>query len=220
MRDLGSPNPLDNSASSGQLPPSQEWEEELTLDDPPDEPKKRPPRSAKKKKTDRRKTERRQAARRDAPRRGDDPVRKPAAAAAPSDGPGFALRPDDVRNLLTERLELLEAGLVLHSDGGDLLQGSDFETGVGDIDLLARDSSGAWVVVRVAEPGQGNELVNDMLQLMGWVRKHLADKGQEVRGIVLLESVPENLGYAAAAVADSIEFKLYRMALQLEPVVI
>jgi hypothetical protein len=50
------------------------------------------------------------------------------------------------------------------------------------------------------------------------VRKHLGKKGQEVRAIVLLDSIPEDLGYAAAAVADSLEFKRYRLALTFEPI--
>lgn len=133
-------------------------------------------------------------------------------------GLGFSLSPDDIRKLVAERPELLEEGLVLYTDKSGEAVGDGYATAVGEIDLLARDSASAWVIVQVAEPDQGKELVSDMLQLMGWVRKHLAEKGQEIRGILLLESVPESLGYAAAAVADSIDFKLYRLALTLESV--
>ena len=46
--------------------------------------------------------------------------------------------------------------------------------------------------------------------------KHVGEPGQEVRGVVLLRSRPEDLGYAAAAVAGSVSFKTYRMSLVLE----
>ena len=129
---------------------------------------------------------------------------------------------EDVRRIVAERPDLVEAGLRVHTDAEDETVGVGFSTAVGDIDLLARDSAGGWVVVVIAEPGDGGvpgkELVGNLLQLMGWVRKHLGAKGQEVRGIVLLESLPEDLGYAAAAVANTVEFKRYQLALTFESV--
>lgn len=128
---------------------------------------------------------------------------------------------EDVRELVAEQPELIEPGLRVHVDAAGERVGAGFLTAVGPIDLLARDSAGGWVVIMVVEPregkGRGKGLVGDLLQLMGWVRKHLGAKGQEVRGIVLLNSLPEDLGYAAAAVADSVEFKRYRFALTFEP---
>jgi hypothetical protein len=76
------------------------------------------------------------------------------------------------------------------------------------------------VVIAVAEPDEGKELVGDLLQRMGWVRRHLGKSGQEVRGMVLLDALPDDLGYAAAAVADTVEFKMYQLALSLEPVIV
>ena len=148
-------------------------------------------------------------------RKGD----RPAAAAKESRA---GLGAEEVRGLLAERPELLEAGLCVYREDDDEAAGVGFATAVGDIDVLARDSAGGWVIIVVVTPGDGEghgkELVGDLLQLMGWVRKHLAAEGQEVRGIVLLDSVPDDLGYAAAAVADSVEFKRYRLALSFETV--
>ncbi|HEX9813530.1 MAG TPA: endonuclease NucS domain-containing protein [Myxococcota bacterium] len=141
------------------------------------------------------------------------PAPKPRSAV-----PSFDLSPDGIRDLLIAHPELIEEGLTAHTKGGGAASGARFETSVGKIDLLARDQSSGWVVVMVAEPAQGKELVGDMLQLMGWVRKHLSSEGQEVRGIVLVDSVPEDLGYAAAAVAGTVEFTRYRVGLTLEKV--
>jgi len=132
--------------------------------------------------------------------------------------PNFDLSRDGIRDLLIARPELIEEGLSLHTDGDGAASGARFETSVGTIDLLARDTAAGWVIVLIAESGQGKELVGDLLQLMGWVRKHLSAEGQEVRAVVLVDSVPEDLGYAAAAVSDSVEFKLYRVGLTLEKI--
>ena len=50
------------------------------------------------------------------------------------------------------------------------------------------------------------------------MRKHLAKPGQEVRAIVLLERLPDEVRYAAAALADTVSFKTYRLALTFEEV--
>jgi len=132
--------------------------------------------------------------------------------------PNFELSPDGIRDLLIARPELIEEGLRAYTDADGAASGARFETSVGNIDLLARDAAAGWVVVIVAESDWGKELVGDLLQLVGWVRKHLSAEGQEIRAVVLVDSVPEDLGYAAAAVSDTVEFKLYRVGLTLEKI--
>jgi hypothetical protein len=142
-----------------------------------------------------------------------------AAERAAAEGAGILVRPADVRQMLVEQPELIEDGLQVYSEDGDPV-GVGYETAVGDIDLLARDDAGGWVIVCVPEPDEGKEIVSDLLQRIGWVRRHLGESGEEVRGIVLLDALPDDLGYAAAAVAGTVEFKLYQMALTLESVIV
>ena len=170
-------------------------------------------------------TEPRKSGRKPAPAGRKGKRRKPARSApAPKSPPevlegGVTVLPGDVRAMLVERPEIIEDGLRVYSEDGEPI-GIALSTEVGEIDLLARDDSGGWIVVAVPEPPLDKEIVGDLLQRMGWVRRHLGKTGEEVRGIVLLDRMPEDLGYAAAAVADSVEFRLYKMALTLEPVVV
>lgn len=127
--------------------------------------------------------------------------------------PIFTLDAAGLRKMLARQPELLEPGLNIVTDEKGRLVGSGYATDVGTIDLLARDAKGGLVVVTVAESGQGEEVVAEMLQRIGWVRKNLGKGKQKVRGIVVLEQVPKNLSYAAAAVADTIAFKTYWVAL-------
>ena len=142
------------------------------------------------------------------------PIRSaPRKASAPT-----TLVPDtaSVREMLAGRPELLEPGLRVHSDAQGKPVGVDFSTEVGDIELLARDGAGSYVVVMVAAPGQGEDYIAEVLERMGWVRKHLATGSDKVRGILLMDQPPESLSYAAAAVADTVTFKTYRMSLIFE----
>ncbi len=132
---------------------------------------------------------------------------------------GLSVQPQDVVAMLVEQPSLIESGLEVYSEDGEAI-GVGFGTAVGDIDLLARDDAGAWVVILVADPDRSKELVSDLLQRIGWVRRHLGSSGEEVRGIVLLDSIPDDLGYAAAAVADTVEFKIYQLQLTFEPVIL
>jgi hypothetical protein len=144
--------------------------------------------------------------------------KKPAAQSpAPSGGaPLFAPDPAGLRALLTESPHILEPGLEVYRDDSGKPVGASYVSGVGEIDLLARDDSGELVVVMISEKGQGEELIGEVLQRVGWVRKHVGGGEAQVRGIVLCEEAPEGLSYAASAVAGTVSFKTYRVALTFE----
>jgi len=142
------------------------------------------------------------------------PVR--ATPRAPAGPALLSPEPSAVREMLVGRPELLETGLRAHTDPQGKSVGADFSTEVGEIDLLGRDAAGSYVVVMIAERGQGEDSIAEVLQRIGWVRKHLAKGAERVRGILLLDQPPESLSYAAAAVADTIAFKTYRMSLCFE----
>lgn len=130
----------------------------------------------------------------------------------------FNLGPTGLRELLAKQPEMLEPELSVVTDKGGKPVGAGFSTAVGIIDLLARDGSGSLVVVMIGEPGQGEELIGETLQRIGWVRKNLGKGKQRVRGIILLEDVPKNISYAAVAVAETVLFKTYRVGVTFQDV--
>ncbi len=146
------------------------------------------------------------------------PKKAKAPAAKPAQSESFDLAADGLRAQLVERPELLEPGLQIHGDSEGRLTGIDLATEVGEIDILARDEQGDWVVVTVMDEAADADLVTDLLQRMGWVQKHLADEGDQVRCITLLSSVPDDLGYAAAAMSDKLRFCTWQFELKLDEV--
>jgi hypothetical protein len=152
--------------------------------------------------------------------------RKPAAPATPPPAPPSrqarapatrtepsGIDGDRVKSLLAEQPGLLEKGLGVYADEEGEPLGIDFPTPVGSIDLLCRDRKGGFVVVHLPAKDEVDESVSAMLRRMGWVRKHLAAGGDDVRGVVVLDQLPEALAYAAAGAAGSIAFKGYQLAL-------
>lgn len=140
--------------------------------------------------------------------------RSRSVAPAPAAGStGIETSLEQVKALLAEQPGLLEKGLGLYADEEGEPLGIDFPTPVGSIDLLGRDRKGGFVVVHLPSANEVDESVSAMLRRMGWVRKHLAGGGEEVRGVVVLEQLPEELAYAAAGAAGSISFKGYQLTL-------
>lgn len=145
------------------------------------------------------------------------PAETSGAAPSASPAPLLGVDPDSLRELVAGDPELVEPGLrALTAPEG--ASGPGYATPVGAIDLLARDPRGALVVVQVAERGASASALSEALQRVGWVRKHLAEPRQPVRALVLAESAPADLGYAAAAVAETVAFKTWRLRLELEDV--
>ncbi len=136
----------------------------------------------------------------------------------PEPGPAvFHLSAAQVRTLVAEQPALIARDLALYRDAKKDVVGVDFRTPVGSIDLLARDANGDFVVVSVPDLRDVDTLMPEMLARIGWVRKHLAADRKAVRGIVVIEEIPEELAYAAAGVAQTISFMAYRVALTFHP---
>ena len=121
--------------------------------------------------------------------------------------------PAEIRALIAEDPERIEPGLETYTDKAGKLVGVGYPTPVGKIDLLARDAKEALVVILVAEPGKEAELATSVLQRMGWAQKRLDSGDQKVRGLILVESVPETLLYAASALPENVGIRTYHMAL-------
>jgi hypothetical protein len=120
---------------------------------------------------------------------------------------------EQVKAMLSEQPGLLERGLGIYANEAGEPLGDDFTTPVGSIDLLCRDRKGGFVVVHIPAADEVEDSVSAMLRRMGWVRRHLVEGGEDVRGVVVLEQLPEHLAYAAAGAAGAIAFKGFRLAL-------
>jgi len=146
----------------------------------------------------------------------DDPPPAVVASRGGRSGPLGIPDPVALRAMLAGQPELLEPGLSVFANEKGTPLGAGYTSAVGEIDLLARDAAGGFVIVMVPEPHEGEELISGALQRVGWVRKHLSGGESPVRAIVLLDQARDDIAYAAAAVADTVKFKIYRVALRFD----
>lgn len=98
--------------------------------------------------------------------------------------------------LLVERLEVLEEGL-------QLIQRQYHCPGVGRIDILGKDSEGNLVVIELKKFGvKHDSILDQILRYMGYVKEHVAEGTQTVRGIIVVGKVDDKLRYAVSAVPN------------------
>jgi hypothetical protein len=155
------------------------------------------------------------APRRSAKRKAKPSPKKAAGSTAPAtQSSPLRLDSRQVGSMLADEPWLLETGMNLYADDDGEPLGVDFPTPVGGIDILARDGKQHFVVILVPSADELSDSVSGMLQRMGWVRKHLTDAGEEVRGMIVTDHVPEELSYAAAGTGGAISFKGFRFSLK------
>jgi endonuclease len=114
-------------------------------------------------------------------------------AAAASDEFAFE---HDLRDYLARNLQILEPSLKLYSDEG--ITGVEFPVGGRFIDLLAVDGKGDYVVIELKVSRGYDRVIGQLLRYMAWIKRHHADPGQKVRGIIVAKTITEDLLMACA----------------------
>jgi hypothetical protein len=145
-------------------------------------------------------------------------AREPQPPRAPAPKlPALTLDPAEVRALIAANPGWIERGLRVYEDGRRPV-GAGFATPVGTIDLLAQDDAAGLVVTMVAEGEPDKEIVLELLERIGYVRTQIAAEGQEVRGLLLVERLPDPVRYAIAALGDTVSVKAWRVGLSFDEV--
>jgi hypothetical protein len=119
------------------------------------------------------------------------PTRPGAAAYADDDG-GLPMAIEDNASFSLERY--LQDFIVANWDKTPLAKTLDiyvedeekaveFNTDVGEIDILARDrSTGDWIVIELKKGRNSDTVVGQILRYMGWIRKHKASGTEKCGG--------------------------------------
>lgn len=108
---------------------------------------------------------------------------------------------------------LLGKSLALHAE--DEESATQYHTGIGDIDILARDKNNHdWIVIELKKGKQADVVIGQILRYMGWVKKHKAKAGENVRGIIITSAPDDRIKYAML-VSQDVSFYTYRVGFDL-----
>lgn len=104
----------------------------------------------------------------------------------------------------------------LVEEGGDI-KGYGYErpTDVGRIDLLAiHKKEPRWMVIELKRGQTSDSTVGQVLRYMGWIKRNLAEPGQEVEGLIIALNDTEKLRYARE-MTSNIRFMSYNVEFNL-----
>jgi hypothetical protein len=103
----------------------------------------------------------------------------------------------------------------LYTEPGDPEAGYEYPCGVGRIDLLAKHrTKPEWLIVELKRGQTSDSTVGQVLRYIGWIRKHLAEPGETVRGLVIAREADPGLMYALETVPD-VDLQLYEVDFRL-----
>ena len=106
----------------------------------------------------------------------------------------------------------IEANLAIigNAIGRDLrIEGRQFQTTVGPIDILARDkSNGQYVVIELKKGRAADRVFGQISRYIGWVRENLAE-GRAVAGVIVADRIDDKLRAAVAAYDSDVQLVRY-----------
>lgn len=103
--------------------------------------------------------------------------------------------------------------LALHVE--DEESATQYSTDLGPIDILARDKTNHdWVVIELKKGKSSDAVVGQLLRYMGWVKKHKATGGENVRGIIITSAPDDRIKYAML-VSHGVSLYTYRVSFDL-----
>lgn len=150
---------------------------------------------------------------------GDDEPDAPSIVGSSTRGQANAtefLYERDLQLFLAKHLDRIEPGLTLYSDEG--VDGLEFEAGGGRrIDILATDAAGGLVVIELKVSKGYDRVVGQLLRYVNWVKMNVAEKGQQVRGIIICRSMTDDLRMACAGIPN-VELYEYEMSVSVSRV--
>ena len=113
----------------------------------------------------------------------------------------------NIESIILQNLDLMEEGL-------ELVQRQYVCSGVGRIDLLCKDRGSNLVVIELKGFSTKQDTIIDQIaRYMGWVKEHVAEKKQKVRGLIVVPKADEKLRYAVGAIPN-VEIKTFNIAFQ------
>jgi len=90
--------------------------------------------------------------------------------------------------------------------------GKEFQTQVGNIDILATDEKGNFIVFELKLSRGPDKALGQLLRYMGWIKKNLA-KDKSVKGVIVASKMDNKIKYAVTMTPDVI---LYEYAMKFE----
>jgi RecB family endonuclease NucS len=113
---------------------------------------------------------------------------------------------------IIDRFKDLFPGWRIYDDGG--VVGSQFHTDIGRIDILAIDKNDNLVVIELKKRKAADQTAAQLDRYITWVQRNLAEKHQQVRGIIIATDFDHKLDHIVQQ-RKNVELMRYRWSVEL-----
>lgn len=101
-------------------------------------------------------------------------------------------------------------------EGAEGLDGQQYGTDIGPIDILATEpASASFVVIELKKGRPSDQVVGQILRYMGWVKQNLCKDGQGVKGLVICRDPDTKLSYALTMIPN-VDVRYYSVSFALK----
>lgn len=129
---------------------------------------------------------------------------------------GFILE-KHLEDFIVSNLEnIFDKKLKLYKDDEERT-GQQYPTGIGNIDILAREpETNSLVVIELKKGRESDKVVGQILRYMGWVKENITGEGESVKGLIICKERDEKLDYSLKAIPGiNIGVRLYKVDFRL-----
>ncbi len=104
----------------------------------------------------------------------------------------------------------------IYSENGEIL-GQQYIIDVGRIDILAlsKDKK-TWLIIELKKGHGSDTVVGQIARYIGYAKENIAEKGQNVKGLIISGSDDKNIRYAISTMKD-VDFMTYEVSFKLKP---
>lgn len=121
-----------------------------------------------------------------------------------------------LEEFIVSNFEVIFKGKLKIYEDAEGLDGQQYATDIGSIDILAMEpASASFVVIELKKGRPSDQVVGQILRYMGWVKKNLCNDSQAVKGLVICRDPDPKLSYALT-MTNNINVRYYSVSFALK----
>lgn len=121
-----------------------------------------------------------------------------------------------LEEFIVSNFDTIFKGKLKIYEGPEGLDGQQYGTDIGPIDILATEpASASFVVIELKKGRPSDQVVGQILRYMGWVKQNLCKDGQGVKGLVICSDPDTKLSYALT-MTQNIDVRYYSVSFALK----
>ena len=121
-----------------------------------------------------------------------------------------------MEDFIVSNFETIFRGKLKIYEDAEGLDGQQFATDTGPIDILATEpATASFVVIELKKGRPSDQVVGQILRYMGWVKENLCKNNQAVKGLVICRDPDQRLSYALT-MTNNIDVRYYSVSFALK----